>query len=416
MKTKYLIIAVSLFLTPVMHLANADDWSQWRGKDRTDVSTEKGLLQEWPDGGPKKLWTNEETGLGYAGFSIVGDRLFTLGLEDEMEFGLCLDTNTGKEIWRQEIGSKYKNNWGDGPRSTPTVDGEFLYCMMAGGTLACLKAADGSVVWSKTMEEFGGKVPIWGFAESPLIEGDMVVCTPGGEQGAIRALNKKTGETVWQTDELTQQAHYSSLIAADVHGKRQIIQQLFNAIVGLDAKTGKVLWQHEWLGRTAVIPTPIFHDNKVYVTTGYAVGCCQLEISQDNEVTEDWKNNLMQNHHGGVVYVNGFYFGHSDIERGTFVCQNPETGKAAWTEKPKLKKGSITYADGRFYMVQEGNGSVILFEADENNWTEKGRFKLEPQSKRRSPSGAIWVHPVVANGKLYVRDQEIICCYDVKAN
>lgn len=405
-----------LFLLSCLMLAYplnaADDWTQWRGKDRADISSEKGLLQEWPEGGPPLLWTNKQGGLGYAGFAVVGNRLYTMGLEENEEFALCLDTNTGEQVWKTKIGDKFENGWGDGPRSTPTVDGQFIYFMPAQGALSCL-SLDGEVKWSRKMDEFGGKVPFWGYSESPLVEGELVCCTPGGDQGAIIALNKTSGELVWQTKDLTPAAHYSSLIAVDINGQRQLVQQLVDAIVGVEPKTGAVLWKQDWNGATAVIPTPVsLGNNRIYITTGYNVGCTGLEIEAGNKVKELWKNRVMKNHHGGVIFLNGYLYGYSDGPG--FTCQDPVSGESLWTEK-KIKKGALSYADGRFYHLQEGDGKVILFEANEKEWKEKGSFKLEPQSEKRNPRGAIWVHPVIANGKLFLRDQEIIHCYDIKA-
>lgn len=403
------LIGCLLLAAPVLA---GDDWTQWRGKDRADISSEKGLLQEWPEGGPTRLWTSNEGGLGYAGFAIVGDRLYTMGLADNEEFALCLDANTGKQIWRTKIGDRFENGWGDGPRSTPTVDGQFIYVMPAQGALSCL-SLDGQVKWSRKMDEFGGKIPFWGYSESPLVEGDLVCCTPGGEQGAIVGLNKLTGELVWQTKELTPQAHYSSLITVELNGQRQLVQQLVDSIVGIEPQTGAVLWKQDWNGATAVIPTPVsLGGNRVYITTGYNVGCTALEIEAGNKVKELWKNRVMKNHHGGVLLLNGYLYGYSDGPG--FTCQDPSSGESLWTEK-KIKKGSVSFADGRFYYIQEGDGKVLLFEANEKEWTSKGSFVFEPQSEQRNPRGAIWVHPVIANGKLYLRDQEVINCYDIKA-
>ena len=390
----------------------ADDWLQWRGPDREDRSAETGLLQEWPDEGPKQLWVNESCGLGYAGCSVQGKRLFTLGLEENAEFALCLDAETGEELWRQNIGPRFQNAWGDGPRSTPTIDGKFVYFLSAAGELACLEGNSGQIRWSKNLADFGGRVPVWGYAESPLVDGDQIVCTPGGNQGAILALNKRNGKKLWQTSSLTPRAHYSSLIAVDWGGRRQYIQQLVNAIVGIDAKTGDVLWQSERTGRTAVIPTPIFSKGIVYVTAGYKVGSKAVELDDDNNVHDLWETISMQNHHGGVIRVDEHVYGYSD--RDGWCCQNLMTGKLAWKHsKRKITKGAITWADNRFYHLQERDGQVVLIEATPDGLVEHGRFTLSPLSEQRSPRGKIWVHPVIANGRLYLRDQEYLHCYDV---
>ena len=401
---------------------SADDWPHWRGPDWNDISLETGLMQQWPAAGPPQLWINQESGLGYAGIAVVGDRLFTLGLEGNQEFALCLEANTGEPIWRRDIGPKFENRWGDGPRSTPSVDADRVYFMTAAGHLACLKGDDGSELWNVQMRDFGGMVPKWGYAESPLVDGDNVICTPGGPQGTILALNKATGKKVWQSEAFTKlledgktsrpaTAHYSSIRPADWNNERQYIQLTPLAVVGLSADDGSLLWRSEWLGRVAVIPSPLFDDGKVYVTSGYNVGCKLIEIAADNQSRDLWYNKVMQNNHGGVIKVGNYFYGSS---AKSFVCQDCTSGEMKWSER-QIKKGAVCYADGRFYHVQESDGKVLLIDADETSSKVKGEFVLTPQSSQRKPDGRIWVHPVIANGKLYLRDQELIYCYDIRA-
>ncbi len=408
--TSLLFTVVSLSLGLCAFTSFGDDWPGWRGPNRDDISLETGLLQDWPEGGPKRLWVSVGAGMGYAGFAVVENRLFTLGQFEDGEFGLCINTEDGKEIWRAKLGQGFENRWGDGPRNTPTVDNGNVYFMSARGDLACCTVADGQKTWEVTMESFGGQIPFWGYSESPLVDGDKIICTPGGEQGAIVALNKTNGKKIWQTSDLKQTAHYSSVISIEHNMVRQYVQLLFDAAVGIDAETGKVLWNVPFPGQTAVIPTPIYADGKVYVTSGYNAGSTLIELADDGTAKEVWHSRDMSNHHGGVIYMNGCFFGHGNGR--TFVCQDLDSGKELWAEET-LKKGAIAFADNRFYYIEEKSGDVVLFSADKKGWEQKGRFKLEPQSEKRSPQGAIWVHPVIANGKLYLRDQEIICCYDI---
>jgi outer membrane protein assembly factor BamB len=270
------------------------------------------------------------------------------------------------------------------------------------------------VLWKKTMEEFGGQVPDWGYTESVLVDGDKVVCTPGGSRGAILALNKMTGEPVWQSKEFKDGAQYASLIAADHNGARQLIQLTQKSVVGVDAKDGKLLWRTDWSGRTAVIPTPIFHDGHVYVTSGYGAGCKLVKIDKDNALKQVYANKLMKNHHGGVILLGEHVYGFSD-DVG-WACQDFKTGELAWSEKGKLGKGAIGCAGNRLYLLEESSGDVVLIDASPKGWKEHGRFRLEPQTKLRKPSGRIWTHPVISNGRLYLRDQEILYCYDVREN
>jgi outer membrane protein assembly factor BamB len=319
----------------------------------------------------------------------------------------------GKELWSARIGDVLKNNWGDGPRGTPCVDGDRVYALGGQGSLIAANVADGKIAWEKTMRGFGGKTPGWGYTESVLVDGDKVLCTPGGQKGAIVALNKKSGALLWQSSEFTDGAQYSSIIAADHNGARQYIQLTMQHIVGLSGTDGKVLWTSDFPGRTAVIPTPIFHDGHVYVAAGYGVGCKLVKVGPNNQVSDVYFNKVMKNHHGGVILFEGHLYGHSD--GSGWVCQNFKTGEEVWAEKAALGKGAITYADGRFYCMAENNGTVALIEASSKGWKEHGRFKLEAQSSQRNPQGRIWTHPVISNGRLYLRDQELLSCYDVKA-
>ena len=226
------------------------NWPQWRGPDRTDLSQETGLLKEWPKGGPPRVWLFQDCGLGYSGPSIVGQRLFIMGAREGKEQLICLDVDTSKEIWAADMGELYENNWGDGPRGTPTVDGEMVYALGANGDLVGAKVADGSIVWKARMQDFGGQVPEWGYAESPLVDGDQVVCTPGRNQGAIVALNKLTGEMVWQSEEFNDGAQYASLVIADYQGTRQYVQLTQQSVASVDAKTGDVVVACRLAGRT----------------------------------------------------------------------------------------------------------------------------------------------------------------------
>ena len=404
--------AFAAFLVSTAALSAAD-WPQWRGPNRDDVSKETGLLKSWPEGGPKQLWVFKGAGLGYSGYSISGGRLFTMGIRNGGEELIAVNTKEGKELWSARIGSILKNNWGDGPRGTPTVDGGFVYALGGQGTLICASAADGKIAWQKTMQEFGGETPGWGYTESVLVDGNRVVCTPGGRDGAIVALDKKTGATLWQSKEFTDGAQYSSIIAENLNGARQYIQLTMQHVVGLNAADGKVLWSVDFPGKTAVIPTPIFQDGQVYVTAGYGVGCLSFKVGAGNAIEKLYENKVMKNHHGGAILVNGHVYGHSDGAGWT--CQNFKTGEEVWSEKSALGKGAVAYADGRLYCLAENNGTVVLAEASPKGWKEHGRFKLEPQTTQRNPQGRIWTHPVIVDGRLFLRDQELLHCYDVKA-
>ena len=392
-------------------LANGLDWPQWRGPDRTDVSKETGLLKTWPEGGPKRVWLFENAGNGYSGPAIVAGKLFTLGTRDGSEILLILDANTGKELNVVKLSAVLDNDWGDGPRGTPSVDGDRVYALSGPGNLVCIKIADGKVVWQVTMKSLGGQLPKWGYTESVTIDGNKVLCTPGGANGAVAALDKMTGKVMWQSKDFTEPAHYSSIVPATINGEAQYVQRTEKDVFGLRASDGKLLWQTSFPGRTAVIPTPIVKGNEVYVTAGYGSGCKMVRIEPGNKVTEVYENKVMKNHHGGVVLIGDHLYGHADPG---WVCQDFKTGESVWMHRP-FGKGAVGAADGMLYAVEEVSGKVVLVEASPKGWKETGSFTLDPQTKIRSSRGRIWTHPVISHGKLYLRDQDIIYCYDVKA-
>ena len=391
--------------------AAGSDWPQWRGPDRTDVSPETGLLKAWPADGPKRLWLFENAGNGYSGPAIAGGKYFTLGTRDGSEILLVLDAATGKELWTAKLGKILDNGWGDGPRGTPTVDGDRVYALSGRGDLVCVSVATGKILWQNTMKSLGGEIPKWGYAESVLVDGPHVVCTPGGAKGTVAALDKLTGKVVWQSTDLTEAAHYSSIVPAVINGQPQLVQRNEKSIFGLSPKDGKLLWQTGFPGRTAVIPTPIVRGNEVYVTAGYGAGSKLVRIAADNQVTDVYENKVMKNHHGGVVLVGNHIYGHND---NGWVCQDFATGAEVWMNK-SVGKGTVSSADGMLYCLDERTGAVVLVAASPQAWKEVSRFTLSPQSKIRSPKGHIWTHPVISHGKLYLRDQELVYCFDLKA-
>jgi outer membrane protein assembly factor BamB len=420
MLPRTLLLAGALLLAAV---AAAADWPQWRGPERDDVSKESGLLKAWPKAGPKLLWTATlDAGIGYSGPAVVGDRLYTMGADERQDYAIALDTNTGKKVWAKPIGPYVKNGYGSGPRGTPTVDGEQLFVLSASGRLSCLKTGDGDKVWSvELVKDLGGARPGWNYAESPLVDGEQAICTPGGGNGAIAALDKMTGKVLWRSKELTDSAGYSSCVLDETAGVRQYVQQTMKGTAGIAAKDGALLWyQANPRYAVAVIPTPIVYENYVYAVAGYKAGAALLELTPEGDkfkvrnLYDDQARQLMDNKHGGVVRVGNFVYGWSDTGN-KWVCQDLRTGKEAWSSK-NLGKGSLTIADGCLYCYSEDKGTVVLALASPEGWAEKGRFTIPRQTRRREYNNNHWTHPVVANGRLFLRDQELLFCYDVKEN
>lgn len=402
-------------LLVVVATARAEEtyqWPQWQGPDRNCLTDETGLLKSWPEGGPPRSWLFENAGAGYSGPAIVNGRLYIMGTRDGNCLLLALDADTGEELWATPMGPMLEDGMGDGPRSTPTVDGQFVYGMSGRGTLVCVRAADGQEVWRTTMEELGGEIPEWGYTESVLVDGDRLLCTPGGAQGTIAALDKATGRVLWRSTELDDEAQHASIVCGEPNGQPQYVQLLETRVVGLAPDDGRLLWESPWPGRVAVIPTPIVQNGYVFVTSGYGAGCKLLKIGPQNEPEIVYENKLMKNHHGGVILLDGHVYGYSDGVG--WLCMDWLTGTKVWSDKEALSKGAIAYADDRFYCLGEDDGTVVLIDASPEGWKERGRFTLEPQSEIRKDQGKIWTHPVIVGGKLYLRDQDLIYCYDVR--
>jgi outer membrane protein assembly factor BamB len=269
----------------------------------------------------------------------------------------------------------------------------------------------GRKIWQvHLVQDLGGTVPNWGYTESVLVDQGRVICTPGGEKGTLAALDSKTGKVIWRSREFTDGAQYSSPIAINQDGTRQYVQLVMKNLVGIEADSGRLLWKSPWSGRTAVIPTPIHDDGHVFITTGYGVGCKLVKIGK-GKAQDMYENKFMKNHHGGVIKYGDFLYGYSDGYG--WVCLDFNKGELQWNEKKALGKGAIAYADNRFYCLSEKEGKIVLIEATPNGWNPRGEFTITPQTKQRSTRGKIWTHPVISNGKLYLRDQELIHCYDI---
>ena len=396
--------------------ARAADWPQWRGPKRDGLSQETGLLKEWPAGGPKLLWEQKDIGEGYSTPAVIGERIYVMGnrgMEDE--FVACLAVKDGEQIWSTRVGKVGENKGPQypGSRSTPTVDGEVLYALGSDGDLVCLETASGKPRWQKSLrEDFGGQPGAWAYAESPLIDGDVLVCTPGGKEATLVALDKKTGDTVWKSSlESADQAAYASAIVVNLDGKKEDVQFLQKGVVGVDAKTGKLLWRYERTaqGSPANIPSPVALGDLVYSSTGRGgAGLVKLSPEGDGVKAEQvYYQGKLPTSIGGAVLVDGYLYGTTN--QG-LVCADFASGEVKWQDR-SIGAASLCYADCRLYLHGE-NGEVALVEATPEAYRELGRF-TPPDQPERSKGVKAWAYPVVSNGRLYVRDQGLLWCYDV---
>ena len=370
---RFSALAIALTISAPHTLFSADsDWPQWQGANRDGKSLETSFPKAWPAEGLKLMWRAGNLGEGYAGVSVVGNRLYAMGGLSDANAIMAIDTKDGAILWSTKfgvaglVGNPTSGNVFPGPRGTPTVDGDRLYAVDHRGQFICVNSNDGKIQWKRHfVDDFGGIVPRWGFCESPLVDGNQVVATPGGPKGAIVALNKQTGDLIWQSKEFTDEAQYASIVAAEIGGIHQYVQLTGESVVGISPKDGSVLWKAARAGRTAVIPTPVIDGNYVYVTSGYEVGCALFKVALNNgkfTVEQVYKDKNMVNHHGGVVKVGDYLYGYSDGKG--LVCQNFLTGDIVWGERDRVKKGSVSYADGMLYFREERSGDMVLIEAD----------------------------------------------------
>ncbi len=406
--------------------AGDSDWPQWRGPHRDGHAASQSLLQDWPNGGPQLKWQCSEVGIGYSAFSIVDDRLFTMGTKGEHCYTICVDTKMGKLLWETIVSrsageNDYALGWGGGPRSTPSIDGGFAYVLSDVGVLACLQTSDGKLVWSVDfVQKYGSSIPKWGYSESVLIDGDRVICTPGGESFMV-GLDKTNGNQVWASQGISDGAQYVSPMKQTVGDVTCYVTASKSGLVGVDSKTGKVLFQDRATGNdVAVIPTPIVSENRLYHTSDYNAGNTLLRLSSPNSETilaepvYHLSNKSMQNHHGGVILLDGVIYGFTKSGGGDWMAQDLETGETLWTEKIRPNRsGSISYADGRLYCYNDEEGSIILVEPSRDGWKKHGEAKLPSKSKIDRGSGAIWAHPIIAGQTLYLRDQDLLFAFDI---
>ncbi len=406
----------------------AADWPQYRGPARDDVSVERGLLQAWPPAGPPLLWTFRETGIGYSGPAVVGDLLYTIGGRGDTEFLVAVDLRSGKEAWATAVGPLFQfdgNKWSAGPSATPTVADGRVYAQGGMGDLLCADATSGKEVWRKNLpKELDAQVnPIgggpknlgWGFTGSPLVDGERLICVPGGPKGAVAALDRKTGRVLWRSTEVVDQAAYTSPMAVDIDGVRQIVVLSNPGLFAVAAQDGRLLWRskRESPYGTEVINTPLIQGPHIYTTVAAGNGGAELVKASKDGAQVVWTNKNLQNHHGNVIRVGEHVYGYGQ-GRG-WVCQRFLDGQNLWEEKAALGAGSLAYADGRLYAYAENGGTAALLEASPSGWKQAGRFRVPEASKLRKPAGGVWTPPVVAGGRLFLRDQELLFCYDVKA-
>jgi len=400
--------------------AQKGEWSRWRGPNGDAISAEKGLLKTWPKEGPPLAWQAKGFGGGYSSVAIAGGKIFTLGKKNGKTEMIAASVKDGSILWTTPFGD------GDPPNCTPTVDGNLVFGLSCAGDLVCCDVKTGKPLWNKNFpKDFGGRMHSgWGYSESPLVDGDLLIVTPGADKALLAALDKKTGKVVWQTEAAGDQlgrdggdgAAYASIVISHAAGVKQYVTLVGHGLVGVDAATGKLLWNYSAVANgTANIPTPIVTGDYVFGSSGYGKGSALLKIVKkgdklDAEEEYFLEGKQLQNHHGGMIRLGNYiYLGHGH-DYGTPVCIDMTTGRDAWRmdQPPGGNSAALAYADGNLYFRYQ-DGTMALIEANPKAYKLNGKFKI------KTNNGASWPHPVIAGGKLYLRDQDDLLCYDSKA-
>ena len=424
---KWTVVLLTI-LSVAVGTALAADWPQWRGPNRDNVCRETGLLQEWPEDGPELLWEISGLGPGYSAVSISDGVLYTMGDRqadgEKAQFVYAYDVDTQKELWATEVGPPHN----DGPRSTPTVTDGFVYAIGTNGNVVCIVAETGRLVWTKNLltDLSGAANPNWKFSESPLVDGDRLLCTPGGHKAVIAALEKKTGDVLWTASmpdigpNGKEEAGYASIRVGHGAGVKQYIQLTNEGVVSVRAEDGQFLWGYNRVAnRVANIATPVTDGDYVFTSTAYRTGSALLKLAPDGEggikAREVYwlDDDEFQNHHGGFLQIGDYLYGGHDHNRGKPTCIEVRTGRILWqADQPGGGSGSVLYADGNLIFRYQ-DGVVALVEATPEKYNLKSTFKTPDRPGAKGPA---WAHPVIANGRLYLRHADVVFCYDVKAN
>ncbi len=411
---KYLLAMV---LATAGASASADDWPQFHGPHRNNRSPDTRLLKTWPEGGPSRTWEAIGIGEGYSTVAIVGRRIYTTGAIDEECVITALNLK-GKEVWTRANGKAWERSY-PGTRSTPTITNGLLYHLSGIGNLICLKADTGELVWTKNiLEEFDGRNTTWGLAESPLVVGDKVICTPGGEETSMVALDRMNGNVVWKCSGAEDKPGYASPILVDYRGLRQVVTLMSESIVGVRVSDGELLWRYPHkVYADENITTPLFRDGYVIVSGCVRKGTTSLQLlvsGDECSVETHWHSKSLDNKQGGIILENGRIFGYAELasKPNPWVCIDFETGETVFQSAPlkssyKYKSGCLTCADGMFYLYSD-DGNMALVKPTDSGLELCGKLKIEDPGERQT-----WAHPVVFGGRLYVRYGDRLAAYRV---
>ena len=414
----YRILSVLLLLLTAAGCALAEPIAQWRGPNRDGVFPETGLLKSWPAEGPELLWSLEDLDKGYSSVTVTGNRVYVTGNDGKTEFLTALDLQ-GKRLWRVAYGGAVTRSYTDS-RCTPTVEGDRVYVLSGQGELACINGGQGKIMWTvPVFNKFGGEYFNWEIAENLLLVDDKVICTPGGSQTTMVALNKNTGETVWQTKSLNDTTAFVSPILVPYGGKKIIVNVTTHYVLGVNAQDGNVLWQVDyhaidtptWNINAPKINcvTPLYHDGRIYITSGYDHTSVMFRLTNNgNGIEQVWKNPVLDCHHGQVVRIGNYIYGSNwlDNSHGNWCCLDWTTGETKY-ETEWETKGPVSAADGMLYCLDERRGNLALVKAAPDG------FNIVSSIRVRPGRGPYWAQPVIQDGVLYIRHGEALLAYKI---
>jgi outer membrane protein assembly factor BamB len=400
------VLALSTATLLMTSNAPAADWPTFLGPNRDGRSPDTGLLKQWPQEGPKLLWKVDRIGPGWSSVAVANGCVYTTGNEGENQMLICLDDKTGKETWRAVQGPKSSHKKYEGARATPTVDNDRIYLTGGDGLMTCHSAKDGRLLWKKNLRsDFGGKVGSWQYSESVLILGKLAIITPGGPN-AVVALDKMTGASVWKSNKPAT-AGYSSLVPITLNNSTILVNGSQSGLIAVDAKTGKEIYRSPFAeNNVANAPTPAYLDGYLFWAVGYNKGGICLKVTQAGgawKFEDAWTTRDFACHPGNYVAANGCVYGKG---KGALVCADLITGATKWQER--CGAGQVTWADGLLYSQSDSGGKLALVDPTAEGNRVKGSIQV-------AGTGNSWSHPVVINGRLYVRYDTNLYCYDVKA-
>jgi len=408
------VLLVSMSVLLAGGACSADDWPQFRGTNRDGKSAETGLLKEWPEGGPKLLWSVDGLGIGFSSVAVADGFIYTTGMIDGEGFLFAYDL-AGNPKWKESYGPEWTGSY-RGTRTTPTVDADRIYMFSGTGVMVCFDSKTGRKIWDvDTLRKVDGKNIRWGMSCSPLIDGDKVYCTPGGKKGTVVALDRMTGRTIWATTGLDELSAYCSPILIERGGRRLLITMIQKSVICVSADDGRVIWREPYPASSETnTVTPIYNDGHLYVTNvvnrGITSAGTMFQLSPDGtSVRKKWNDQTLDCQHGGVILLDGYLYGSNwyDNTRGDWICLDWDSGEVAYNATWNSYKGSIIYADGMFYCYDEA-GNVGLAKASPKGFDIVSTFTIT------QGSGKHWGHPAISDGRLYIRHGEVLMVYGIR--